>query len=93
MPGGSKGAGIEANLGVATGRVYCGTVGSAGSRCEFAVIGDSVNMAARLMGKSKNYGGVLIDKTMYATAARNVIGTSVASFLCWRVAPRYSASS
>eukprot|EP00049_Salpingoeca_infusionum_P026843 m.28356 g.28356 ORF g.28356 m.28356 type:complete len:2443 (+) comp9037_c0_seq1:3-7331(+) len=38
-------------VGVATGAVFCGIVGHK-DRCEYAVIGDSVNMAARLMSLS-----------------------------------------
>ena len=36
-------------IGVTTGTVYCGNVGSA-ARCEYCMVGHSVNMAARLMG-------------------------------------------
>jgi len=38
--------------GVCSGRAFCGNLGSR-SRCEFTVIGDCVNMAARLMGQAK----------------------------------------
>ena len=39
---------ISLSIGVATGRTYCGIVGS-DSRCEFTMIGRVVNTAARLM--------------------------------------------
>ena len=39
-------------VGVATGRVFCGVVGSA-ERSEFTTMGDTVNVAARLMGLAK----------------------------------------
>ncbi|KAF4037524.1 ATPase family associated domain-containing protein 16 [Phytophthora infestans] len=41
-------SGVRASIGVTTGSVYCGSVGSS-ARAEFAVVGDSINLAARLM--------------------------------------------
>ena len=43
---------ISSNIGIATGKVFFGPVGD-DRRCEMAWIGDSVNLAARLMGKAK----------------------------------------
>jgi class 3 adenylate cyclase/predicted ATPase len=43
-----KRLGWRANCGIASGRAFCGTVGSA-ERCEYTVLGDVVNLAARLM--------------------------------------------
>ncbi|KAG3200533.1 hypothetical protein PC128_g4516 [Phytophthora cactorum] len=40
--------GVKASIGVTTGSVYCGSVGSS-ARAEYAVVGDSINLAARLM--------------------------------------------
>jgi class 3 adenylate cyclase len=40
--------GCRSASGITLGRLYCGLVG-AGSRCEYAVMGSSVNLAARLM--------------------------------------------
>ena len=40
--------GVPASIGVATGQVFCGTVGTT-ARCEYTVIGHTVNLAARLM--------------------------------------------
>lgn len=40
--------GQPASVGVATGRVFCGTLGGAG-RCEYTMLGDTINRAARLM--------------------------------------------
>eukprot|EP01041_Mallomonas_annulata_P007481 gene7481-15318_t len=45
-----KEKGIQASIGIASGKAYCGIVGSS-ERCEYAVMGPSVNLSARLMGK------------------------------------------
>ena len=47
----------RSKIGVTTGTVFCGLIGS-DERKEFTVIGDSVNLAARLMQKS-DYGILL----------------------------------
>ncbi len=44
--------GFNASVGVTSGKVYCGPVGSI-VRQEYAVMGPSTNLAARLMGKAK----------------------------------------
>eukprot|EP00602_Paraphysomonas_sp_CaronLab_P003109 CAMPEP_0185038434 /NCGR_PEP_ID=MMETSP1103-20130426/34075_1 /TAXON_ID=36769 /ORGANISM="Paraphysomonas bandaiensis, Strain Caron Lab Isolate" /LENGTH=1145 /DNA_ID=CAMNT_0027576861 /DNA_START=129 /DNA_END=3566 /DNA_ORIENTATION=- len=49
------------SVGITTGSAFCGTIGSA-LRQDYTAIGNSVNMAARLMGKAR--GGILVD---YAT--------------------------
>jgi class 3 adenylate cyclase len=43
-----KKLGLKTAIGVTTGRAYCGSVGSP-RRCEYTIMGDVVNMAARLM--------------------------------------------
>ncbi|MSQ81865.1 MAG: adenylate/guanylate cyclase domain-containing protein [Myxococcales bacterium] len=45
-------SGVTAGVGVATGQVFCGTVGSA-ERCEYTVLGPVVNLSARLMEASE----------------------------------------
>lgn len=47
-------------IGVTTGRVFCGCIGSK-DRCEYALVGDTVNCAARIMCKVLNRDGILCD--------------------------------
>ena len=39
--------------GITTGKVFSGIVGTSGARREFSILGDKVNLAARLMGHAK----------------------------------------
>ncbi|CAD8189376.1 unnamed protein product [Paramecium octaurelia] len=39
----------KVSIGISTGIAYCGVVGTSGSRREYSVLGDCVNLAARLM--------------------------------------------
>ena len=55
--------GMKTSIGITTGNVFCGSVGSYVRR-EYAVIGDVVNLAARLMSKAK--GGLLLDEATYS---------------------------
>jgi class 3 adenylate cyclase len=43
---------MRTGIGVTTGDAFCGSVGNE-VRCEYAIVGDCVNLSARLMGKSK----------------------------------------
>ena len=61
--------GLECSIGVTTGRVYAGTVGSE-LRREYTIMGDRVNLAARLMQNSA--GGVLCDADTQARAKDDV---------------------
>lgn len=44
------------NVGIATGDVFSGVVGTSGSRKEFSTLGDTVNLAARIMFYPKKFG-------------------------------------
>ncbi len=37
--------GMQAGVGINTGMVYCGRIGSDTFRCEYAIVGDAVNTA------------------------------------------------
>ena len=41
------------NIGVSSGECFSGITGTSGSRKEFSVLGDIVNLAARIMGSMK----------------------------------------
>ena len=41
------------NVGISSGECFSGVVGTSGSRKEFSVLGDVVNLAARIMGGLK----------------------------------------
>jgi adenylate cyclase 10 len=48
---------IWCSIGISTGTVFSGVVGTSGSRKEFSVLGDVVNVSARIMGHSKKEKG------------------------------------
>jgi class 3 adenylate cyclase/tetratricopeptide (TPR) repeat protein len=59
---------ISTNVGVTTGKAFCGAVGSE-ERREYAMVGDIVNLSARLMSKAD--GGILCDRdTFLASKSR-----------------------
>lgn len=63
-----KALGLTCSMGVATGRTFTGRRGG-GTRWEYTVLGDSVNLAARLMQAG---GGILCDRATHAAARSRV---------------------
>ncbi|CEO99499.1 Phosphodiesterase [Plasmodiophora brassicae] len=60
--------GVVPAIGITTGTAFCGVVGSR-SRREYSVLGDVVNLSARLMQYAKTQGGgVLVDHTTQYSA-------------------------
>ena len=57
-------------IGVTTGQVFCGTVGSAVRR-EYTAVGDKVNTAARLMAAVAGRDGILVDADTVDAIGRN----------------------
>ncbi len=54
---------VTSCIGVTTGKVFCGSVGSS-KRQEYAMVGDIVNLSARLMVVAKQKGvGIVVDET------------------------------
>lgn len=56
------------SIGVSRGRLFCGSVGTM-SRREYAVVGDSCNLAARLM-KQAVTGSAAVDKATWQATCR-----------------------
>jgi len=62
MVDGLKRLGVSCSIGISTGRAFCGVLGGADRR-EYTVIGDMVNLSARLMQSAQ--GGILCDEETY----------------------------
>jgi class 3 adenylate cyclase len=54
---------INCRFGITQGRVYCGLVGC-GERCEYAMMGASVNLAARFMSQAR-YNEIVVAENLY----------------------------
>eukprot|EP01094_Clydonella_sp_ATCC50884_P020420 TRINITY_DN4241_c1_g2_i2.p1 TRINITY_DN4241_c1_g2~~TRINITY_DN4241_c1_g2_i2.p1 ORF type:complete len:653 (+),score=217.82 TRINITY_DN4241_c1_g2_i2:59-2017(+) len=64
---------LDNSIGITTGLAFCGSVGST-SRQEYAMVGDIVNLASRLMGAAGKMGtGLLCDDTTYRSVSRRLI--------------------
>ncbi|ALC16256.1 adenylate cyclase, class 3 [Desulfuromonas soudanensis] len=66
---------VEMGIGINTGTVIAGNIGSA-ERMEYTVIGDSVNIAARLQGLARP-GEILISQATYLQVRDRVKATSI----------------
>lgn len=65
---------LRVGVGLHTGEVLCGTVGDE-ERKEFAAVGDAVNVAARLQGKTKELGVAIVASHAAVEAAGGSPGT------------------
>ena len=64
--------GLVASCGITTGVVFCGVVGST-TRKEYSVLGDTVNLSARLMQRAtKQGGGVICDRQVRLLAQQGL---------------------
>ena len=55
--------GLRGSVGITSGAAFCGVVGHQGNRREYTVLGDIVNLSARLMQRAKSEnGGVITDE-------------------------------
>ena len=73
----AQGTKISARIGVATGDVLVGNIGSH-ERMNYTVMGDTANLASRLEGLNKQYGtAMMVSETTYLAAKRAVIARPI----------------
>ena len=63
---------LTAAMGITTGQVFCGIIGSEDIRCEYCIVGDTVNTAARLMCKVENFDGIITDENTYEEVQKSM---------------------
>lgn len=64
---------LKASVGITTGTALCGVVGHQGSRREYTVLGDVVNLSARLMQRAKSEGGGVLTDAATKTYTQDVL--------------------
>lgn len=81
-----EGLGVPSNIGIATGRIFCGSIGNE-TRREYTIIGHAVNLSARLMGAASRHEEllaqykvpILCDRTTHDSAKEAVEFMSLAA--------------
>eukprot|EP01052_Picozoa_sp_SAG31_P022098 SAG31_NODE_1742_length_7385_cov_40.678836_5_plen_562_part_00 len=68
---GVQGLGGSCNIGVTTGKAFCGSVGKL-IRREYCVVGDVVIMSARLMASKANHGQIFCDRATVSAVGQEV---------------------
>lgn len=68
----AEGLDLDMRIGISSGNMIAGNIGSAASR-KYSVIGDPVNLGARLEGANKNYG----TRIMLSEITRNLAGLTI----------------